>query len=452
MSLLDLAHIQGFVVRGYRLPSAAYLFLRILDPKRAGAWLVEVADQVLVAAEWSEKPESGINLAFSYAGLSTMGLPDVTLAGFPEEFQQGMAARAALLGDTGESAPENWDGPFGKAEVHVMVMISAQDARALADHRDSLRAALARNGGLEVVHEETGAALPGNVEHFGYADGFAQPAIEGSPAGNSPGGGAVQPDGGWRPIRAGEFILGYDDEEGVLPSAPPPDELSCNGSFVVFRKLHQNVAAFRAMLDEASGLYAGSKEMLAAKIVGRWPDGTPLDVSPQAADPALAGDERRNNDFSYADDAAGLRCPVGSHIRRVNPRSSLPFEGKLVNRHRLVRRGITYGDELPPGAGEDGTDRGVLFMCLQASIARQFEFVQSQWLADGNTLGVGDDQDVLLGPQNGEPPRKMTIPGEDPFMLGPLSRMVTTRGGEYFFAPGTNGLYYLAGAAGGGAV
>ncbi len=451
MSLLDLAHIQGFVVRGYRLPCAGYLFLQILDPKLAGTWFADVADQVLVAAEWSEKPESGINLAFTFAGLSTMGLPDVTLAGFPEEFQQGMAARAALLGDVGESAPENWEGPLGKPEVHVMVMISAQNAEALAAHTASLAAELEGNGGLAIIHEETGAALPGNVEHFGYADGFAQPAIEGSPAGNTPGGGAVQADGGWKPIRAGEFILGYDDEEDVLPSAPPPDELSCNGSFVVFRKLRQNVAAFRAMLAKADDLYSGAEEMLAAKIVGRWRDGTPLDLSPDAPDPAIAGDEQRNNDFSYGDDAAGLRCPVGSHIRRTNPRSSLPFEGKLVNRHRMIRRGITYGDELPPGAEDDGADRGVLFMCLQASITRQFEFVQSQWLAEGNTLGLGDDQDVLLGPQTGEPPRKMTIPGDAPFMLGPLSRMVAMRGGEYFFAPGTNGLYYLAGAAGGGA-
>jgi Dyp-type peroxidase family len=451
VSRLDLARIQGFVVRGYRLPFAGYLFLRIVDVPRAGAWLAEIAEEALIAAEWSQKPESGVNVAVTFAGLRMLGLPDATLAGFPEEFRQGMAARAALLGDTDESAPEHWEGGLGTPDIHVLVMISAAHREALEAHDRRIRAQLEGNGGLTVVYEDLGVALPGGVEHFGYADGFAQPTLEGSPAGDTPGGGAVRSGGRWRPIRAGEFILGYEDEEGVLPSAPPPDELSCNGSFLAYRKLHQNVAAFRAMLADAAAPYPGGEELLAAKVVGRWRDGTPLDLSATAPDPAIAGDEQRNNAFSYGSDASGTRCPVGSHIRRVNPRDSLPFEGKLVNRHRLIRRGIPYGDPLPPGASDDGADRGVLFMCLQASIARQFEFVQSQWLGQGNTLGLGEDQDVLLGPQDGQAPRKMTIPGEPPFMLGPLSRMVTVRGGEYFFVPGINGLHYLAGAAGGGA-
>lgn len=450
MSALDLERIQGFVVRGYRLPFAGYLFLRIVDVESAARWLAEISEQVLSAAEWSEKPESGVNVALTFSGLRALDLPDATLAGFPEEFRQGMAARAALLGDTGESAPERWQGELGGPDVHVMAMISAKHGKALGAHEEQLRVQLERNGGFAIVHKDAGAALPDGVEHFGYADGFAQPAIEGGPGGNPPGGGALQSGGGWRPISAGEFILGYEDEEGVLPSAPPPDELSRNGTFLVYRKLHQDVAAFRAALADAAGLFEGSEELLAAKIVGRWRDGTPLDSAATAPDPALAADELRNNAFSYADDHDGMRCPVGAHIRRANPRDGLPFEGTLVNRHRMIRRGIPYGDPLPPGAAEDGADRGVLFMCLQASIARQFEFVQSQWLGAGNTLGLGEDQDMLLGPQDGGEPRKMTIPGKPPFLLGPLSRMVTVRGGEYFFVPGVNGLHYLAGAAGGG--
>src|SRR5204863_6474718 len=152
----------------------------------------------------------------------------------------------------------------------------------------------------------------------------------------------------------------------------------------------------------------------------------------------------RNNAFDYADDPDGRSCPIGSHVRRANPRLSLPFDGKLVNRHRLVRRGIPYGPPLPEGAEDDGEDRGVIFMCLQASISRQFEFVQSQWLNGGNAFRLGDDQDVLLGPQDGPAPRKMTVPGDPPYFLGPLARVVTVRGGEYFFVPGVNGLNYLA--------
>lgn len=451
MSLLDLKHIQGFVVRGYRLPFAGYLFLRIVEPHAAGSWFAGIGSELLVAEDWSEKPDTGINLAFTYAGLAAMRLPDATLAALPEEFRQGMAARAELLGDVGESAPESWEAPFGSPEIHVLAMISAKSQEALDRHEEALRAELEANAGLEIVHYECGAALPTGTEHFGYADGFAQPTIEGSPATDRPGGGAVRSGGGWRPIRAGEFILGYEDEENVLPTAPPPDEFSRNGSFLVYRKLHQNVAAFRDLLAAGAKDYAGDEELLAAKVVGRWRDGTPLELSPDAPDTAIVEDEQRRNDFIYRDDANGECCPIGSHIRRANPRDSLPFEGKLVNRHRLIRRGIPYGEPLPAGAADDGADRGIIFMCLQASISRQFEFVQSQWLAAGNTLRLGEEQDVLLGPQNGEEPRKMTIPGKDPFFLGPLARMVTVRGGEYFFVPGVNGLHYLAGAAGGGA-
>ena len=215
--------------------------------------------------------------------------------------------------------------------------------------------------------------------------GLPSPARQGAPLSG----------GHWRPIRAGEFILGYPDEENVLPDAPTPDQLATNGSFLVYRKLHQDVAAFRAQLAQAAQLYPGGEELLAAKIVGRWRDGTPIDLSPEHPDPAIVADGDRNNAFSYGTDGDGLRCPVGAHVRRANPRDSLPFEGKLVNRHRLIRRGIPYGDPLPEGADDDGQDRGVIFMCLQASIARQFEFIQGQWLNGGNAFTLGEDQDVL---------------------------------------------------------
>jgi Dyp-type peroxidase family len=448
VSALDLARIQGFLVRGYRLPFARYLFLRIDDVARAAAWIAEVTQDVLTAAPWSQKPDSGVNIAFSYSGLRALALPDATLAGFPEEFRQGMAARAELLGDLGASAPENWEGGLGTPAIHALVMISAMSDEALEDHDRRLRTSIEGSGGLAVLYDDHGAALPDNVEHFGYADGFAQPSIEGSGVPALPGQGAVVEGGGWRPIRAGEFILGYPDEEGVLPLTPPPAELSTNGSFLVYRKLYQDVAAFRKQLSDAAGLYPGDEQLLAAKVVGRWRDGTPLDLSPERPDPLIATDESRNNAFSYGEDAAGLACPVGAHVRRANPRDSLPFAGKLVNRHRLVRRGIPYGEPLAPGAGDDGRDRGVIFMCLQASIARQFEFVQSQWLNSGNTFALGQDQDVMLGPQDAAPPAKMTVPGTPPFFFGPLSRVVHTRGGEYFFVPGINGLQFLAAAAG----
>jgi Dyp-type peroxidase family len=454
MTDLDLPRIQGFVVRGYRFAFSGYLFLRIDDVDRAAAWISDLTGDVQTAAPWSVKPASGVNIAFSYAGLRKLELPDACLAGFPEEFRQGMAARAELLGDTEQSDPANWEGGLGTDEIHVLVMISAQHAEALAAHDRRLRDGIAASGGLTVIYDDLGAALPGSKEHFGYTDGFAQPAIEGSGVPPLPGQGAVADDGSWRPIRAGEFILGYPDEEDVLPLAPPAAELTTNGTYLVYRKLYQDVAGFRRRLADSAKLYPGGEEQLAAKIVGRWPDGTPLELSPDHPDPAIAADEQRNNASRYGADPNGLRCPIGAHVRRANPRDSLPFDGKLVNRHRLIRRGMPYGPPLPPGADDDGHDRGVIFITLQASISRQFEFVQSQWLGAGNTFGLGEDQDVLLGPQNQENPanpKKMTIPGTPPFFLGPLERVVTVRGGEYFFVPGINGLQFLASAAGGGA-
>lgn len=451
MTDLDLDRIQGFVVRGYRLPLAGYIFLRIDDAVRAAAWISEITNDVLTAAPWSQKPASGVNIAFSYAGLSALQLPSSTLVSFPEEFREGMAARASVLGDEGDSAPANWEAPLGSQDIHVLVMISAADQQALSAHDQRIRDSVNRAGGLTVVHDDIGKALPGNREHFGYADGFAQPDIEGAGLPSQPGDGAPLRHGKWRSIRAGEFILGFPDEESVEPEAPTPAELSTNGSFLVYRKLHQDVAAFRAQLEKAAELYPGGEELLAAKILGRWRDGTPIDLSPDHPDPAVVADEHRNNAFSYAADGDGMRCPIGAHIRRANPRDSLPFEGKLVNRHRLIRRGIPYGEPLPAGAADDGEDRGVIFMCLQASIARQFEFIQGQWLNRGNAFTLGEDQDVLIGPQDGPGPHKMTVPGNPPFFLGPLQRVVTVRGGEYFFVPGTNGLGFLASAAASGA-
>jgi Dyp-type peroxidase family len=443
VSELDLANIQGFVVRGYRLPFASYLLAHVRDATKARRWIGELLGDVLTATPWSVKPDAGVNVAFSYAGLRTLGLPGATLAGFPQEFRDGMAARAPLLGDTGDSAPERWEPGFLDPGIHVLVIISANSEPALREHDARVRAA-AEAGGLAVVADQVGAALPGGREHFGFTDGFAQPAIEGAGVPATPGQGAPSKDGGWRPIRAGEFILGYPDEQGALPAAPAPDQFAVNGSYLVYRKLRQDVAAFRRQLAEGARYYPGGEERLAAKIVGRWRDGTPLALSPDRPDPAIVADPARNNAFSYADDPAGERCPIGSHVRRVNPRESMPFHGALVNRHRLIRRGIPYGRPLPDGAPDDGADRGVVFMCLQASIARQFEFVQSQWLGAGNALRLGEDQDVIVGPQDQDGTRKMTIPGAPPYFLGPLARVVSVRGGEYFFCPGINGLRHLA--------
>jgi Dyp-type peroxidase family len=444
--MIDRTNVQGFVIRGYRLPYAGYIYLRIDDAAQARAALAEFIPQVITAERWTDKPESGVNVAFSFQGLRALQCSERSLDAFPAEFREGMAARAQILGDIGDSAPQHWEEPFRDGQVHVLVMLSAKDPQALAERDGRIRAAIERAGGATVVGDQSGAALEGGREHFGYADGFAQPAIEGSGFEPDPGAGAVDGDG-WRAIKPGELLLGYPDEQGATTPPPPPDELGVNGSFLVYRKLHQDVAGFRRMLSDAARRYPGGEELLAAKIVGRWRDGTPLAASPDRPDPTIVADKARNNAFDYGADPDGLRCPIGAHVRRMNPRRSLPFDGKLVNRHRIMRRGITYGDVLPEGADDDGKDRGVIFMCLQASLARGFEFVQSQWANGGNAFRLAEDQDVIVGPQDTGGTAKMTVPGHPPFFLGPLSRVVTTRGGEYYFTPGINGLRHLAHAS-----
>jgi Dyp-type peroxidase family len=434
---LELDDIQGFVVRGYGLPLAAHLFLRVEEAARGRALLADLLPRVVSAAPWADKPDAAVNVAFTYNGLAALGVPEASLDGFPPEFEAGMAASADLLGDAGDSAPEHWEPCFGGTDL--LVLVNARDEDVLAEQTARIRGAARTGAGATVVGEQAGAVLAGRREHFGFAAAGAQPALEGSGLPAHPGRGAPRRGGGgWRPIRAGEFLLGYPDEEDVLPPAPPPDAFSRNGSFLVYRKLRQHVGEFRRRFAAAD--HPGGAELVAAKAVGRWHDGTPLDASPERPDPALAADPARVNAFSYAGDADGLRCPVGAHARRANPRLGLPFEGRLVNRHRMIRRSIPYGDPLPAGAPDDGRDRGLLFMCLQASIARQFEHVQSRWLGDGDAFGLGRDRDPIAGGGTG----KLTIPGQPPLLLGPLPPLVTVRGGGYFFVPGITGLRHIA--------
>jgi Dyp-type peroxidase family len=437
---IDLADIQGNVLRGYTMPAAAYLFLRILEVDRARALLRRMLEQVMTAEPWAQAPDTAMNVAFSFAGLSTLGLGPGVLESFPEAFRQGMAARAERLGDRGPSAPEHWE--FGGA--HVLVTVYAVDAERL---RAALMEILAADveSGVELVHLQRAESLAGGRDHFGFFDGIAQPAVAGGGVTPRPGDGQPDGAGGWRELATGEILLGYGDEDGGLPAAPaaPFDR---NGTFVVYRKLAMDAAAFRRYV--AAQGYPGGPAQLAAKIVGRWPDGTPLALSPDRPDASIASDATRLNAFGYADDPLGLRCPVGAHIRRANPRDAPGFfGGKLTNRHRIVRRGRPYGPPLEPGAIEDdGTERGLIFICFQADLGRQFETIQGLWVDDGDPFGLGRDKDFLIGEPFGTE-GKMTIPGQPPYFLKPQPRFVTLRGGDYLFQPSMTALRRLADGA-----
>jgi Dyp-type peroxidase family len=308
-------------------------------------------------------------------------------------------------------------------------------------------------GGARLLEAQDACAIylkdkPSTQEHFGYTDGFGNPDFKGAERECVPGQGKLTSDGRWEPLAAGEFLLGYADEAGELPVAPIPHLLGRNGTFMVYRKLHQNVATFRNYLDEKGRLYGGGKEKLAAKFVGRWRDGTPVELSPDEPNPSIVDDNNRNTDFTYGGDPAGVRCPIGAHIRRVHPRDAFGFNGGLINRRRIMRRGLPYGDYVPEGQPvRDEDDRGIIFMALNASIFRQFEFVQQQWIEYGNDAHQGNDKDFLVGNHDGT--GKFMVQGtadptNPPFLCCGLPNFVELRGGDYFFIPSLTALAMIA--------
>ncbi|MGY8710301.1 peroxidase [Bradyrhizobium sp. 18BD] len=445
---LDRADIQGMAMRPYRFPVAHYHLLNVSDAARARRWFGGAARRCTTVANLDASPSLGLNVALSWQGLSAIGTPESSLSSFPQEFQQGMAARADRLGDVGDSAPARWDPPFDKS-VHALVVVSTMT---VAD-RDAASAALLseiRDNGLAVAGTIDAQLLPGPdgrpipVEHFGYRDGITQPAIEGSGEPVLPGAGI--PDGGdWRALKAGEFVLGRPDETGAVPDLPTSASLSLNGSFVVLRKLHQHVWAFRDFLRR-SATDDADVALLAAKMMGRWPSGAPMSLAAAQDDPVLAADPMRNNQFTYLDDLKGTNCPLGAHVRRLNPRSGLTGpNGASVHRHRLLRQGLPYGSYLPADAtADDGAERGAIMLLVNADIARQFEFVQKVWINDGDFAGLGSDKDPMIGGNNGS--GSFTIPraGAPRRRLAGLPAFVSTRGGEYFFLPGIAALRSLA--------
>jgi Dyp-type peroxidase family len=443
---LELFDIQGNVVRGYKkLPYGCHLFARINDGALGRAWLAGAVERV-TTAELQARSQLNVacNIGFSATGLERLDVPPALLGEFSEEFRDGMAARAKALGDRGDSHPNHWkQDVFRSRSADVVVSVYAEDEDLRTEEVDRLKEEFEERN-LKVVHERPIARERSEEhpprEHFGFADGFAQPRIDGAPRDRR----AVStssPTGD--PLPAGEFLLGYEDVDGVLPQGPP-GSLGRNGTYMVYREFDQDVVGFRRFLSQQNRDSGLSEELLAAKIVGRWRNGTPLVMSP--GDDELPTDRADKDDFGYGDDAHGFRCPLGAHIRRTNPRDMASLGLPITRRHRMIRRGMTYGERLPDGAIENGdAERGLAFICFVASIERQFEFVLAQWCNDGNSFGLGHEADLLLGTDGRA--GTMTIQGVPPVFLsrpGGMAPFVTTRGGEYFYLPGIAGLRSLA--------
>jgi Dyp-type peroxidase family len=440
--MLEFDDIQYILLTRVPALTGRYEFLSFHEPVQGRAWIEAVRQKVPSAKavfDTVDQKRQWVSVAFTWNGLRALGLDEASLASFPAEFREGMPARWQALGDTGKNHPDNWIGDLAGSQLHAIAILFAREA---SDRVESVRehnALLAHTPGVEVLSSLDLEAIPFKyvIEHFGYRDRLTTPEIEGT--------GIVPTPGSGPPIKAGELILGYPDEEGPPANLPQPEILSRNGSYMAYRRLQQHVGAFRDFLREQGGPTAEEQELLAAKLMGRWRSGAPMVLAPEKDDPSLADDPQRNNNFNYAKmDPQGYAAPLGSHIRRMNPRDTTV--GSL-QRRKIIRRGATYGPPLPEGAPEDGADRGIAAFVICASLIRQFEFVQNVWANDPNFHELGNEHDPMIGAQDGT--FDFTIP-KRPIRrkIKGLPAFTTVRGGAYFFLPGIKALQHLATLAG----
>lgn len=434
---LDFADIQHILLTRTPAITGRYEFLTFDTPAGGRAWLAALLDKVQSAADVRDTMDNSdrwVTMAFTWQGLRALGVPDESLATFPDAFREGMAARAGILGDTGAAAPEHWLGGLAGDDLHAIAILFSrtdeQNRESIANH-DAL---LARTDGVRSLsHLDLNATPPFNYahDHFGFRDRLSQPVMKGSGEDPTPGSG--------EPLAPGEFILGYPDENGPVAGLPQPAELSGNGSYMAYRRLEEHVATFREYL-RANAQTAEEEDLLAAKFMGRWRSGAPLVLAPDKDDPDMGADPMRNNDFDYGKmDPFGYACPLGSHARRLNPRDTAHY----MNRRRMIRRGATYGPALPEGAPDDGVERGIAAFIICADLVRQFEFAQNVWINDKTFHELDNEHDPICGTQDGA--LDFTVPKRPIRKLHKgIPAFTTLRGGAYFFLPGLRGLRYLA--------
>lgn len=474
---VEWSEVQRVILRGYsNLTCSHFFLLRIERSADAAEWLGRLLDEEAVRFDWGHARDTrpALGLAVTHEGLLALGVDKDTIEGFSPGFVDGMTAlgRSRKFGDTGSSAPDQWLWGQGASTPHLLVMVYAASemalAKAVALHREGFRAA----GVLELYTADGGQlgvcrTLAERREHFGFADGISQPRFRSEPAGLRS-----------RHVRdadriaTGELLLGYENEAGILPRSPilsagarervalsrPDGDLGRNGSYLVYRQLEQDVGGFwRAMGTATENATLEERVHLASKIVGRAPNGDPLVTRPEGG-PRGASDRE---DFDFAnDDPHGTKCPLGAHIRRSNPRATLSRDPDIglakSKKHRILRRGRSYGEpfveRLVPeelvraadaGTGNPGP-RGLHFICFNADIANQFEFVQQTWMNGTVFQGLRGEVDPLVGDPTGTG-GLFTIQGEPlRCRVHDLPRFVTVRGGAYFFAPSRAALRYLS--------
>jgi len=461
---LDLNDIQGMITRGYgKLYETAYFFLQVTDATKAKAWIKDIFP-LIDSGDISTHPEKTLHIAFTPKGLSALGLDDKNVANFPVPFREGIVTedRSRILGDYGENAPDKWRWGANDKTLHMTLIFHAKDKAALTTFLNEERNRITTIGGITITKEITAHLRKDNKEPFGFHDGISEPVIQGS--------GKPSPENDL--IKTGEFLMGYINEHGQYPysplleveqgdfnllksnvTKPKKKDLGHNGTFMVFRQMEQHVEEFWDFMEDKTRKENGEIDKvasvkLAAKCVGRWPNGASLVKYP---DEQPEG-EFNNDDFGYADDDPdGLKCPFGSHLRRNNPRDTFRWYDKkqslkVTRRHRIIRRGRNY--EIPAAEGSDKIEKGLCFICFNTNLELQFEFIQHAWSNNNQPRHLSNDIDVIIGvPPEGNPNNdkgQFTIQAEPVNQyIDNWKRFVTIRGGEYFFFPSLTVINYL---------
>jgi Dyp-type peroxidase family len=485
MAAIEWRDVQALVRRGLgNMPHASYALLQIKDNAAARRWLSALADEITTGDLVGDSPDKSatpperyVNVAFTHTGLENLGLTEEETRRFPREFREGMAPeptngngasrRSGMLGDVGPNDPSEWSWGGYETQVDVLLMTFAGSKTAAKAAETAL---LGGSGGPSECGLHLHVAIAGYLpqdgkEHFGFRDGISQPVIRGSARAKRLG----TKEAKLSLVNPGEIVLGYPNERDLLPPSPSIDpgrgaglpegpfgpDLGRNGTYLVFRQLKQDVDAFNTFLDDESVEYRNMvdedwKESLAAKLVGRWKNGAPLTRFPDADTYSVEygaydnpNENPNTNEFFFStEDPDGLRCPIGSHIRRANPRDSLGSLPRMAlrdsKRHRILRRGRNYGSK------EGSDEKGLLFICLNSSIATQFEKIQHDWLNNPQFAGLFDERDPLLG-QRSDGGRAMTLQSRPANLRLPsLDEFITVRGGAYFFLPSIRTLRWLA--------
>lgn len=462
---MERADVQGLMLFAYKQHPRSRFYLLKFAGGQPREWLRRALTDV-TSGEDEKEGRYRFNVAFSARGLGGLGLDDEDLATFQREFVQGMAhpERSNVLGDRYSDDPEGWQWGSGDERVDGLALLYARSDEDLLERAEEVERSLAKFG-LSFRAEDVNLPEDGR-EHFGFADGLAQPYVRGSGRRREPGDSA---------IATGELVLGYPNAYGMIthvPSAKPrrgtrehpyPVEgggrvsFGQNGTYLVLRKLSQDVAGFwqycydAAAAEQAPNIEERAKS-IAARMIGRWPNGVPLVDAPDAERPPSAG----LNDFAFRErDPDGARCPYGAHIRRANPRDMFGEDAKAglhdANLHRIVRRGRAYGPKLLGNLPQrdDGVERGLYFMALNANLRRQFEFIQQTWINSCKFAGLSAERDPLIGKEafdfDDRPvPRIFSVPAKPVRQrYEALPKVVRVRGGEYFFLPGMRALNYL---------